>query len=109
MATIEESRDAVSNAPFVSVIVPFFNAGPSIEDAIAGMLSQTYSQWELLLVDDGSTDVSSQIARRYAKTHPNRVKYLDQPGHVSRGLPVAENLGLHLEGAERTPIACDGC
>ena len=49
--------------PLVSVILPFLNAGPSFGPALRSMLQQTYSNWELLLCDDGSTDGSLAMAQ----------------------------------------------
>lgn len=49
----------------VSVVVPVYNAGKWVEDTILSVKSQTYKDWELLLVDDGSTDNSVNIIRGY--------------------------------------------
>ena len=49
--------------PLVSVILPFLNAGPAFGPALRSVLQQTYSNWELLLCDDGSTDGSLAMAR----------------------------------------------
>ena len=78
----------------VSVVVPFLNAAPFLEDAVESVLGQTYRDWELLLVDDGSTDASTAIARRYASKHVGTVHYLDHPGHQNRGAASARNLAI---------------
>ena len=62
--------------PRVSIITPFLNAGRFIQESIESVLSQTYDQWELLLVDDGSTDNSMSIAMRYATAHPGKIRVL---------------------------------
>lgn len=59
--------DMVSSKPRVSVITPFLNAERFIQEAIESVLAQTYDSWELMLVDDGSADGSTDIALRYAK------------------------------------------
>ena len=53
----------VTNAVSVSIGIPFFNAGPTLADALRSVFAQTYKDWELLLVDDGSSDGSVEIAR----------------------------------------------
>lgn len=65
----------------VTIGIPFFNAAPMLADAVRSVLAQTYAHWELLLVDDGSTDGSLAIAR--AITDP-RVRCLSDG--VNRGL-----------------------
>ena len=51
----------------ISIGIPFYNAESYLEDAICSVLAQTHTQWELILIDDGSTDGSLDIARRYAQ------------------------------------------
>src|SRR6476620_1247077 len=85
--------------PDVSVIVPFLNAARFLQEAIDSVFTQTYESWELLLVDDGSTDSSSKIARDCAVTHPQRVRYLEHPGHINRGTSSSRNLAIrHMRG-----------
>jgi glycosyltransferase involved in cell wall biosynthesis len=80
--------------PLVSVIMIFFDAAEFLREAIESVTAQTYRQWELLLVDDGSGDGSSQIARQYASQDPLRILYFDHEGHQNLGMSAARNLGL---------------
>jgi glycosyltransferase involved in cell wall biosynthesis len=78
----------------VSIIIPFLNAEKFLPEAVQSVFAQTYDRWELLLVDDGSRDQSSDLARRYAAQNPSRIKYLEHPGHQNRGVSASRNLGL---------------
>jgi glycosyltransferase involved in cell wall biosynthesis len=85
--------------PQVSVITPFLNGGRFIGDAVESVLAQTYRSWELLLVDDGSTDDSSARARKYASAYPDRIRCLEHPGRVNRGATVSRNIAVrHSRG-----------
>jgi glycosyltransferase involved in cell wall biosynthesis len=81
-------------APQVSVIVIFLNAQRFIEEAVESVLAQTHEDWELLLVDDGSTDGSNAVALRYQAGGHGRVRYLHHPGHANLGMSASRNLGL---------------
>ena len=81
--------------PRVSAIIIFLNAAQFIQEAIESVFAQTYDHWELLLVDDGSTDGSTEIALWYAHQHPQRVCYLEHPGHQNRGMSASRNLGIN--------------
>src|SRR5437773_4242914 len=84
----------MTNKPLVSVIIIFLNAEKFIEEAIESVLAQTYDHWELLLVDDGSIDSSTEIALRYAEQYPGKVNYLEHEGHQNRGMSASCNLGI---------------
>ena len=84
----------------MSVVLIFLDAGPFLEEAIASVVAQTFQQWELLLVDDGSTDGSAEIARRWVAARPSRIRYLEHAGHGNLGMSAARNLGLEAAAAE---------
>ncbi len=78
----------------VSVIVPFMNAQPFITEAIESVLAQSYPAWELLLVDDGSTDGSRAVAQRYAERYPEKILCLEHDGRQNRGVSASLNLAM---------------
>ena len=78
----------------VSVIMPFLNVAPFLGEAIESVRAQTYPRWELLLCDDGSTDGSRDIARRYAALDPERIRHLTHPDGGTHGASAARNLGI---------------
>lgn len=84
----------------VSVTIPFYNAERFLRETIESVFAQSYAHWELLLADDGSTDGSSQIARDYAASYPDRVVYLEHPGHRNHGPNAARNLGARASRGE---------
>ena len=79
----------------ISVIVPIYNVESYLPRALDSILSQTYKEWEAILVDDGSTDGSSRIADEYA-ARDHRFTVIHQP---NGGLSDARNTGLeHISG-----------
>lgn len=84
----------------VSVVIGFLNAEKFIQETIESVLAQTYEHWELLLVDDGSTDGSTAIAQRYAEKYPRKIRYLEHEGHQNRGVCVSRNLGIRHSQAD---------
>jgi len=89
----------MSSDLLVSVIIIFLNAERFIEEAIESVFAQTYDNWELLLVDDGSTDGSTQTALGYTERYPRKVHYLEHPEHQNRGMSASRNLGIsHTRG-----------
>jgi glycosyltransferase involved in cell wall biosynthesis len=80
--------------PLVSVIVIFLNAADFLQEAIESVLAQTYEDWELLLVDDGSSDGSSEIAMRFVSENSARIKYFEHEDHQNLGMSAARNLGI---------------
>ena len=89
----------MSDGPLVSIITIFLNAQKFMEEALESVLAQTYANWELWLVDDGSTDGSSAIAQAYVARYPDRVHYLTHPNHENKGMSASRNLGIaHARG-----------
>lgn len=87
-------------APLVSVITIFLNADRFLEEAIESVIAQTYDDWELVLVDDGSTDRSTRIAQAYAARFPSRIRYVEHPRHENRGMSASRNLGVEVARGE---------
>jgi glycosyltransferase involved in cell wall biosynthesis len=82
--------------PLVSVIMPCYNASRFVSEAILCVIQQTYSNTEIIVVDDGSSDTSTDIVRELAETYHGRIHLLQQ-NH--RGPYPARNLGLrHANG-----------
>ncbi|MGN0231004.1 MAG: glycosyltransferase family 2 protein [Muribaculaceae bacterium] len=82
--------------PKISVIVPVYNAEQWLERCIDSIVAQTYTDWELLLVDDGSADRSGDICDRYAAADP-RIRAFHKP---NGGVSSARNLGLDNASGE---------
>ncbi len=78
----------------VSVVLNFFNAEQFMPEAVESVYAQFYSNWELLLIDDGSTDGGTDLAKTYVACDPTRVRYVQHPGHENRGASAARNLGI---------------
>jgi glycosyltransferase involved in cell wall biosynthesis len=85
--------------PFVSVIISFLNEEVFLAESIESVLSQSYSDWEIILVDDGSTDNSTAIAKKYALSYPGKIIYTDHEEHTNKGLSYSRNHGIsHSKG-----------
>lgn len=78
------------NSPLFSIIMPVYNAAETLCDAVGSITAQTCPDWELLLVDDGSTDASAALAERLAAADP-RIRLLRQQ---NAGICAARNRGL---------------
>ena len=74
---------------FASIIVPAFNVQSTLTDTLNALLAQTYHNFEIVIVDDGSTDETAKIASAFAKD--SRVRVIRQ---VNRGLAGARNSGI---------------
>jgi glycosyltransferase involved in cell wall biosynthesis len=81
----------------VSVIIPCYNCALFIDKAVGSMLSQSYDNWELLLVDNNSTDDTLHILKNYGAQYPDRIKVLSE---LRPGAPAARNTGLRQATGE---------
>lgn len=90
--------------PKISVIVPVYNAEKTLHKCIDSILGQSYKDWELLLIDDGSTDASATICDEYAQLD-NRIRVFHKQ---NGGVSSARNIGLdNAEGEWITFVDSD--
>jgi glycosyltransferase involved in cell wall biosynthesis len=78
--------------PAVSVVMPVYNTEAFLSDAIDSILAQTFTDWELICVDDGSSDCSLAVLRRYERADP-RIRAISRP---NTGVTRARNDGTAL-------------
>lgn len=76
----------------ISVIVPVYNAGEWLSHALDSLCAQSHTDFEAILVDDGSTDSSPLLCQKYAGTD-TRFRYVRQP---NGGVSSARNKGIDL-------------
>uniref|UniRef100_UPI00404959C5 glycosyltransferase family 2 protein n=1 Tax=Gelidibacter sp. TaxID=2018083 RepID=UPI00404959C5 len=81
--------------PLVSIIIPTFNRAHLIGETLDSVLAQTYVNWECIVVDDGSTDGTSDLMAEYVKKD-NRLKYVRRPDTYISGGNGARNYGFEL-------------
>lgn len=84
------SRREDSNDPILSIIVPVYNVVPYLSVCVASILNQRYRHFEVLLVDDGSTDGSDQLCETLAQ-QDNRIRVFHK---ANEGQASARNMGL---------------
>jgi glycosyltransferase involved in cell wall biosynthesis len=82
-----------NTAPLVSIIIPSYNSGPYIAQAIDSLLDQSYKNIEIIVVNDGSTDNTENELKNYYK----HIKYIYQP---NSGVSAARNRGFHESRGE---------
>lgn len=83
--------------PQVSVIVPVYNQEQYLEECISSIRRQTLAEWECIIVNDGSSDSSGEIARRFSE-EDSRIRCFEQE---NRGVSSARNLGMPFSPPEQ--------
>ncbi len=86
----------MSSDPLVSVVIPCYNYGRFLSEALESILAQTYTSWECIIVDDGSTDNTKEIAHQYT-SGDSRFQYIYQK---NQGLAGARNAALKQSKGE---------
>lgn len=79
--------------PEISVVMPVYNASQYLAEAIESIVSQTFTDWELIIIDDGSTDDSKLIIKRYAQSD-KRIRYYKNEQNM--GVIRTLNKGINL-------------
>lgn len=86
----------MNNEPLVSIIVPCYNVEQYLPNCIESILCQSYTNWELILVDDGSPDSSGEIADKYASCDA-RIKVIHK---TNAGVAAARNSAIDIAAGE---------
>ena len=77
--------------PNISVIIPAYNCGRYVSETVESVLAQTYQDYEIIIVDDGSTDNTKDVLAKFVDAYPNKVKYIFQQNAGEGG---ARNQGI---------------
>ena len=99
-------------APIVSVVLPTRDRAASIGDAIESVQAQSFTNWELIIVDDGSRDRTSDLVAAFLPDRRIRYVVQDASGHMN-GEPDRRRLGprpshaMPAMGGEKDPVTCD--
>lgn len=84
---------------FVSILIPNYNKAPYLRQTLDSVLSQVYTNWECIIVDDHSTDNSWKILEEYASLH-TRIKIYKRPVNRKQGGNAARNYAIGLAKGE---------
>ncbi len=83
--------------PTVDIITPAYNAAKFLPTAIESVITQTFQDWRILLIDDGSTDDTEAVVAPYIERLGSKLLYVKQP---NGGLPAARNAAIRASSAE---------
>ena len=81
----------------ISIIVPVYNAEKTLEKCIKSLVNQTYKNIEIILVNDGSTDHSFHIIKKYKDQYPDKIVVIDQK---NQGIGSTRNKGISISTGE---------
>lgn len=85
--------------PLVSIIIPTYNRASLLRDTIESVMSQTYDNWECIIVDDNSTDSTKELVNEYGK-NDSRFLFTTKPDGIAKGASSSRNIGLQLSKGE---------
>ena len=87
------------NNSLVSIIIPVYNRGKLIGETLDSIISQTYSNWECIVVDDGSIDNTEDVVNSYSE-NDKRFKFYNRPANRKNGASACRNYGLEKSKGE---------
>ncbi|HKO63220.1 MAG TPA: glycosyltransferase [Pyrinomonadaceae bacterium] len=86
--------------PKASICIPSYNHARFLPAAIESALAQTFTDFEIVIVDDGSTDDSLAIAQKYSAQYPSKIRVYTHPAEPHRGLQETVNFGARMARGE---------
>ncbi|MEB2308882.1 MAG: glycosyltransferase [Candidatus Brocadiaceae bacterium] len=102
----EQTRTIQTSEPLVSVIIPCYNQANFLPEAVESVVNQNYKNWECIIVNDGSSDNTTQVAKSLIKKYSdNQIQLINQ---VNQGLSCARNAGIKVsKGKFILPLDAD--
>lgn len=94
-----EDYNSITNNNLVSIIIPMYNAEEFTSVMIESIIAQTYTNWELIIIDDGSTDNCINIARDFERKD-KRIKLICRPNNIKKGASSCRNIGIQNSQGE---------
>jgi glycosyltransferase involved in cell wall biosynthesis len=89
----------MNKPPLVSIIIPTFNRAHLIGETLDSVLTQTYTNWECIVVDDGSTDETDNLVTDFCK-RDHRFQYHHRPSDGPKGANACRNFGFEVSKGE---------
>ncbi|MNK66764.1 putative glycosyltransferase EpsJ [compost metagenome] len=83
----------------ISILIPTYNRAHLIGETLNSLLGQTYRNWECIVVDDGSTDNTEEVLKKYSE-NDLRFKYYRRPEYKTKGANACRNYGFELSAGE---------
>lgn len=83
----------------ISIVVPTFNRASTIEKCLTSVIEQTYKNWELIVIDDGSADDTKKIVFKFLENYSN-VKFIHRTPERQKGANACRNIGIELAKGE---------
>ena len=84
----------MSKPPKVSVCIASYNHAQYLPDCLNSILSQTYQDFEIVIVDDGSQDGSHELLSDFLSSYPEKIRYFWHPDHTNKGYSITTNLSI---------------
>jgi glycosyltransferase involved in cell wall biosynthesis len=97
---MSENSTENQTKPLVSIIIPFYNREEFLEEAIESVFKQSVNDWEMILIDDGSTDKSVEIVQTFIKKYPHKIHLLSHEKNQNKGASASRNLGIAKANGE---------
>lgn len=89
----------MNNYPQISIIIPVYNRAHLVHETLNSIINQTFTNWECIVVDDGSTDKSIEVLKEFS-LKDNRIKYYKRPNSKPKGANACRNYGFELSNGE---------
>lgn len=88
----------LADRPLISVIIPCYNQAHFLSQAVTSVINQTYKNWEIIIVNDGSLDTTSTAAKKLIATNPqHQIRLIEQ---ANQGISRARNTGISAASGE---------